>query len=139
MSLNNSDAEFRTGHTKRGRETILFCGHEFWFLRRNNKGEQFWRCCKHEKLHCPARMKTSGAHILKRPGEHNHEGNSASSFAREALHSMKCQMTQPLATPSSAQGSVVASLNDETRMALADKASISRMLRRYRQTQTQRG
>ena len=71
--------------------------------------------------------------IWKSDAEHNHSGNVATVFARQAIGNMKKHMTENIATPSASQGTVVVNLSGHVQMALHKRASLSRVLRRHRQ------
>lgn len=122
---------FRIGHSKRGNETAIINGYEFWKLKQSTKGETSWRCAKYDSLKCRAKLRTAAERVLHH-SEHNHEGNVANAFARQAVHEMKQTMHENMATPAAARGAVSRDLPGETLMALPDKSLLARTLRRYR-------
>ena len=62
--------------SKKGRKTLLYRGHEFWFHRELQNGSKIWRCTKNRTCKCKA---TIVAHDLVVIGEqnpqHSHEKN----------------------------------------------------------------
>ena len=121
------------GFTKRGKRTVLYKGFEFWQHRENIVGQITWRCCHFQSLKCHATIKTAGDHVLSVSNEHTHEANVATSRARAAVHNMKVKMTESAFTPRAAQAAVVSQLSDEVKMALPDKNTVARCLRRHRE------
>lgn len=103
---------FTIGHSKRGKETAVINGFEFWKLRKSSKGEITWRCSKYDALKCRATLRTAGDHVLHH-SEHNHETNAAASFAREAVHNMKQKMLETIATPATARCAIARNLSDQ--------------------------
>jgi hypothetical protein len=126
--------DFECGVTKRGQPTIIFNNYEFWKYRENKQGQVLWRCTKAQVFHCKATLKTiDDAIVAGRETQHTHSGNVANALARKAIGEMKQDMTATIATPSSAQGAVIASLDGHVQIALPKRASLSRVLRRHRQ------
>ena len=121
------------GFTKRGKRTVLYKRFEFWQHRENIVGQITWRCCHFQSLRCHATIKTAGDHVLSVSNEHTHEANVATSRARAAVHNMKVKMTESAFTPRAAQAAVVSQLSDEVKMALPDKNTVARCLRRHRE------
>ena len=122
------------GLSKRGQRTLLHCNYEYWRLSENSKGHTRWRCCKYEVFHCKAKLWTDGSRIIGEENpEHTHNGNAATSSARKAVGAMKQRMLETVATPSSSQGAVVVGLPDDVLMALPERSTLNRVLRRHRQ------
>jgi len=130
MEVNGSQVEF--GATKRGKQTVLYKGQEFWKKHENGKGEMLWRCNKFQTLHCKAHLKTLGDRVISATNDHTHEGNRASSLARKAVNEMKIKMNESLSTPGAAQSVVMRDLSDNVLMALPKRSVVGRSLRRYR-------
>ena len=125
------------GMTKRGKRTLIYNGFEFWKKHVNQDDETLWRCCKRERFHCKATVKTAFDRIIgKSDPLHTHSGNAANALARQAVGKMKEIMTQNIATPSASQGAVVVNLDGHVQMALPKRASLSRVLRRHRQIES---
>jgi hypothetical protein len=122
------------GTSQRGSPTFILNNYEYWKKRCNGAGQTEWKCCKCQVLSCPARITTVGLRVVSSVPEHNHEGNCATAMARHAVGQMKTKMRDTVASPSAAQGAVAAALNDHVLMALPKRASLSRVLRRSRQT-----
>jgi len=108
---------FTIGHSKRGKETAVINGFEFWKLRESSKGETTWRCLKYDALKCRARLRTAGEHVLYH-SEHNHEATVATAYVRQAIHDMKQKMNETTATPASARCAVSRNLSDQVGITL---------------------
>ena len=122
------------GTSKRGRQTAIYNNYEFWYEKSNKQGQRIWICTKNRSFKCPARMKTDQNLVIGNLNpEHNHSGNVSTALARKAIGTMKKNMTETIATPSSSQGSVIVQLPGHVQMALPKRASLSRVLRRHRQ------
>lgn len=124
--------ELEFGLTKRGKQTVIHSGFEYWMHRKNIVGQVTWRCCQFQVLKCPAMIKTAGNHVIS-VTQHTHEGNVATSRARTAVNQMKMKMTDNAVTPRAAQAAIISQLSGEVKMALPDKNVVARSLRRYRQ------
>ena len=121
------------GASKRGNQTFIFRNFEYWRKRSNAAGETQWRCIKHQTFNCPANIRTVGLRVVGNLSpDHTHGGNGEAALARQAVGVMKLKMTETIATPSAAQGSVAASLGDQVLMALPKRATLSRLLRLHR-------
>jgi len=122
------------GASKRGKRTLVYRGCEFWREKENKKGQTHWRCSKRQSLQCKARLVTDSHGVVgnKQP-EHNHSGNVATALARKAVHEMKLKMQETVATPSSSQGAIAASLDNHVFMALPKRDTLTRALRLHRQ------
>jgi hypothetical protein len=122
------------GASKRGKQTLIFNNFEYWQKRTNAAGQTQWCCTKREMFKCPARLVSVGKRVVGNISpEHTHEGNVATALARQAVGFMKSKMTETVATPSAAQGSVAATLAPAVLMALPKRATLSRALRHHRQ------
>lgn len=120
------------GVSKRGKPTLILGNHEYWFHTKNNNNEISWRCCKFTSLNCRARVKTLEDNILYKFDHHTHEGNRSKSLARKALGEMKERMNEAFVRPLTSQTAVTSTLSEQVMMALPNKNTISRALRRYR-------
>jgi len=122
--------ELEFGLTKRGKQTVIHSGFEYWMHRKNIVGQVTWRCCQFQVLKCPAMIKTAGNHVISFT-QHTHEGNVATSRARTAVNQMK--MTDNAVTPRAAQAAIISQLSSEVGIAMLDKNVVARSLRHYRQ------
>ena len=102
---------FTIGHSKRGKETAVINGFEFWKLRESSKGEISWRCSRYDALKCRAKLRTAGVYVLHH-SEHNHEANSGTVSARQAVHDMKEKMYETISTPAAARCAVARNLSE---------------------------
>src|ERR1051325_1562355 len=124
------------GMSERGKKTLIYKCFEYWKKRENKNGETIWRCSKRDSCKCNAALKTVGANVVAHlQSEHTHSGNVETALARKAVGVMKQHMTETIATPSSSQAAVVCNLAGHVQMALPQRATLSRTLRRHRQVQ----
>lgn len=124
------------GTSKRGKMTVIHNSYEYWKDRENAEGVVIWRCSKRQVFRCKATIRTRGNQLQKGgTEEHTHNGNVSSCLARKAVGEMKQRMTETIATPSSSQGAVIATLPGHVMMALPKRSTLSRSLRRHRQIQ----
>jgi hypothetical protein len=122
------------GVSKRGGNTVIFRGFEYWKHREMKDGNVVWRCCKNRTMKCKATIITKGEIVVRnQETNHTHQGNAATSLARRAIGEMKSRLADNLSTPSTSQTAVMSSLPDAVLMALPKRSSVSRVLRRYRQ------
>lgn len=121
------------GESKRGKKTLLYRGHEFWFRKELKCGSSVWRCTKFQSSKCKATIVAKDLLVVgsKEP-MHTHEGNNSRSLARRAVGEMKQRLVDTLATPAATQASVLCTLPDHVLMALPKKATLSRALRAHR-------
>ena len=122
------------GVSQRGHKTLIYRCFEYKKYRENKKGETVWRCIKIDTCKCRATLKTVGdvfaGHLVE---DHNHYGNASTALARKAVGEMKTHMMEAIATPSSSQAAVITNLAPHVQMALPQKVTLSRTLRRHRQ------
>ena len=86
------------GMSKRGKETFILNGFEYYQHRVNAEGLKFWRCCKARSLKCKANLVSDGTKVIRiNIADHNHEGNVARVLARKAVGQMKATMSNTLA------------------------------------------
>ncbi|KII74433.1 hypothetical protein RF11_07802 [Thelohanellus kitauei] len=129
----NREKQLEFGKTKRGNPTLIFQGYEYWKHSQTIAGQVTWKCTKYQSMPCNSIMKTNGDKIVSLPTDHSHEGNVARARARTAVQNMKRKMTGELVTPRSAQASIINTLSSDVKMALPNKKTISRILRRHKQ------
>jgi len=122
------------GKSERGKKTLIYRNFEYIIECVNVCGTTAWRCRFNKKFQCKARVVTDSNGVVdeKQP-EHTHSGNVATSLARKAVGEMKDTMGALMATPSSSQASVSASLDDHVLMALPKRSLLTRTLQRKRQ------
>jgi len=122
------------GKSVRGQRTVIYKNFEYVKDRENVCGTVAWRCKYKNKFQCKARIVTDESRIVaeKQP-EHTHSGNIATSKGRKAVGEMKDMMGALMATPSSSQASVSATLDDNVLMALPKRSLLTRTLQRKRQ------
>ena len=121
------------GCTERGKKTLIYRNFEYYKERENVCGTISWRCSKHQRYNCKARLITSGLCVVSnRQPDHNHDGNITTALARKAVGDMKSHMEEITATPSSSQASVAATLDNRVLMALPKRATLNRALQRSR-------
>ena len=121
------------GRSSKNRETFVHENFEFWKHKDYVNGTTVWRCTKSVRFHCKARLTTlAGVIIRKQNIQHTHDGNIATTNARNAVMNMKDKMGDLGATPSSSQGAVAATLPDNVLMALPRRSAINRALQRHR-------
>lgn len=134
MIRTEMEMKIENGVSKRGKKTALFKGFEYWKHRECKDGNVIWRCSKRRSAKCNALIFTKGEVVVKhQEPNHCHEGNLSQSLARRAVGEMKSRLMDNLATPSTSQTAVMNSLPDNVLMALPKRASLSRVLRRFRQ------
>src|ERR1700759_670218 len=89
-----------------------------------------------EYCKCKGTRRTRGDNFIGHlMSEHTHGGNVANALARQAIARMKEHMVEAIATPSASQGVVVSQLDGHVQMALPQRVTLSRTLRRHRQIQ----
>jgi len=122
------------GVSKRGNETLLFKGYEFWRHRVLKSGSVVWRCSKHQSCKCKATIIEKDLIVVGGMHEsHTHGGNNSRSLARRAVGEMKRRLVDTLAAPSTTQAAVMQNLSNDVLMALPKKSTLSRALRQHRQ------
>lgn len=122
------------GCSNRGKQTLIWKGFEYWKERENVNGTTTWRCIRHQRLSCKARVVTGHGRVVGvRQPDHNHDGNISTSLARKAVGEMKKNMEETTATPSSSQAAVTSTLDGHVLMALPARSVITRTLQRRRQ------
>jgi len=121
------------GASKQSAQTLIYKKIEYWKKRSSPNGRTYWRCSKYRSLSCHGTVVTDGLRVFSNLSpEHTHEGKVATSLARKAVAGMKAKMVETIATPSSSQGAIAATLDDHVLMALPKKTTLCRLLRRHR-------
>lgn len=66
------------GISKRGQNTLLYRGFEFWLHRQLKSGSIVWRCCKNRTFKCKAKVIANGLIVVgNKVPEHTHAGNNS--------------------------------------------------------------
>lgn len=127
------------GVSRRGSQTFIYRGYEFWRLKDMTGGRVVWRCSQSNRNRCKASVVTKGVVVVSPTddcvvdrGRHNHAANRAAALARQAVGEMKRILEESLATPKDAQASVLAGLPRNVLRALPKKTALSRTLQRHR-------
>jgi hypothetical protein len=122
------------GRSCRGNNTFIVQNYEYWKKRENANGQTVWWCCKRDSFACPAVIKSAGLRVVGSVPEHNHQGNSATAAARQAVGAMKDQVgQQPLVKPSAVVATVSSQITNDVLMALPKRTTLARALRHHRQ------